>query len=247
MSGKERNMIDMVPNLKISKADMPKKVIVCGDPERAVNISKMLKDTKLIGKNREYYSYAGTWNNEVVAVVSHGVGGPGAAVCFEELAMAGAEVMIRVGTAGSYQKEIEPGSLVISTAAVSRDGLSSQIAPAGFPAVANRHIVSALAIAAESKGLKVFEGITLTLDAFYTGSNPFSHEAYKQSNVLAVEMEIAALFTIASLRNFKAGAILAIDGYADADLMADYNPHTNTVKQAIEEEAVIALDALCTL
>lgn len=239
----------MIPNLKVNKADMPKKVIVCGDPERAENISKKLTDARLIGKNREYHSYAGTWNGEEVAVVSHGVGASGAAVCFEELAMAGAEVIIRVGTAGSYQKEIEPGSLVISTAAASRDGLSSQIVPAGFPAVADRQVVASLADAAKLKEqeIEVFEGITLTLDAFYTGSIPFPHELYKQSNVLAVEMENAALFTIAALRKFKAGSILAIDGYADADLRADYNPHTDTVKTAIEIEAEIALDAIAAM
>ncbi len=61
-------------------------------------------------------------------------------------------------------------------------------------------------------GNLTFEGLTLTLDAFYSGSISFLHDVYQRSNVLVVEMENAALMTIASLRKLKAGAILAIDG-----------------------------------
>lgn len=238
----------MLPNLKVQQEDIPKKLIVCGDPARAKQIASLLESTELIGQNREYHSYAGSWKGKHVGVVSHGVGAPGAAVCFEELAMADSDVMIRVGTAGSYQEEIKLGSLVISTAAVRRDGLSGQLVPEGFPAIADRHVTAALAEASnELKAERVFEGITLTLDAFYEGSVSFPHDVYKRSNVLAAEMENAALFTIAALRGFRAGAILAIDGFADADLRAAYDPHTDTVKEAIEKEAHIALNALLLL
>ena len=90
-------------------------------------------------------------------------------------------------------------------------------------------------------------GITLTLDVFYSGVLPFSHHLYQKAGVLAVEMENAALFVIASLRGMKAGAILAIDGYADTDLREEYNPHTDAVAKAIEMEAEIALNAVISL
>lgn len=236
----------MLTNLKVDPEQLPKRVIVCGDPKRAALIASKLDDQRQIGENREYHSYAGTWKGVEVAVVSHGVGAPGAAVCFEELAKGGVQVIIRVGTAGSYQKEIETGSLVISSAAVRQDGLTSQLVPAGFPAVANRYVVDALvqAAGANASDLKVFEGITLTLDVFYSGVLEFPHKLYQKAGVLAVEMENTALFVIAALRGMKAGSILAIDGYADADLLESYNPHTNVMAQAIEAEALIALDAV---
>ncbi|TKI58424.1 nucleoside phosphorylase [Brevibacillus antibioticus] len=236
----------MLTNLKVDPEQLPKRVIVCGDPKRAALIASKLDDQRQIGENREYHSYAGTWKGVEVAVVSHGVGAPGAAVCFEELAKGGVQVIIRVGTAGSYQKEIETGSLVISSAAVRQDGLTSQLVPAGFPAVANRHVVDALvqAAGANASDLKVFEGITLTLDVFYIGVLEFPHKLYQKAGVLAVEMENTALFVIAALRGMRAGSILAIDGYADADLLDSYNPHTDVMAKAIEAEALIALDAV---
>ena len=237
-------MTDMLPNLKINPEELPKRIIVCGDPGRAEQMAGLLDNGQPLAKNREYHSYKGSWNGVEVAVVSHGVGSPGAAVCFEELIKGGAEVLIRVGTAGSYQKDIQPGHLVISTAAVRMDGLTRQLVPEGFPAIANRQTVDKLVKAASSRQQQAHEGITLTLDVFYTGVVPFPHELYKQAGVLAVEMENSALFTIGAIRGVKTGAILAIDGFADADLSNEYNPHTGVVTKAIEQEALVALDAL---
>lgn len=236
----------MLTNLKVDPQELPKRVIVCGDPKRAALIASKLEGHRQIGENREYHSYAGTWKGTEVAIVSHGVGSPGAAVCFEELAKGGVQVIIRVGTAGSYQQAIEPGSLVISTSVVRQDGLTSQLVPPGFPAVADRRVADALVQAAGASdfGLKVAEGMTLTLDVFYNGVLEFPHKLYQKAGVLAVEMENSALFVIASLRGMKAGSILAIDGYADADLLESYNPYTDTMARAIEAEALIALDAV---
>lgn len=239
----------MLVILQVDPDQLPKRVIVCGDPKRAASIASRLTNHRQIGENREYHSFAGSWNGTEVGVVSHGVGAPGAAVCFEQLAKGGVKAIIRVGTAGSYQPEIKPGSLVISTSAVRQDGLTRQLVPDGFPAVPHRHVVEALVRAAASRedGLLVAEGMTLTLDVFYNGVLEFPHKLYQKAGVLAVEMENTALFVISSLRGIKAGAILAIDGYADADLQEVYDPYTDEVARAVEAEALIALDALADL
>jgi len=239
----------MLPNLKIEPEHLPQRVIVCGDPKRAAKIASRLEDVRPLAENREYHSYAGLWKGVEIGVVSHGVGSPGAAVCFEELAKGGVKTIIRVGTAGSYRQEVPPGSLVISTAAVRGEGLTSQLVPPGFPAVADREVTAALVEASQQNeaGIPVTEGLTLTLDMFYSGVLEFPHHLYKKAGVLAVEMENAALFVIAALRGMQAGAILAIDGYADTDLLAGYNPHTDQTARAIEAEALIALDAISCL
>jgi uridine phosphorylase len=246
MNGREKTLTKQLPNLKLSSDRLPERVIVCGDPNRAKIIADLLDNPIKLAENREYHSYSGSWNGQKVGVVSHGVGAPGAAVCFEELIMGGAKFIIRVGTAGSYQKEVKPGSLVVSTASVSCDGLTKQIVPAGFPAVADRKIVEALtnAVSLNENLILVKEGITLTLDAFYSGVLEFPHQLYKKAGVVAVEMENSALFVIAALKGVKAGAILAIDGYADAELREEYNPHNEMVASAIEAEMKIALNAI---
>lgn len=249
MNGSEKTLIKQLPNLKLTSDILPERVLVCGDPGRAKMIADLLDNPVQLAQNREYHTYSGSWKGKQVAVVSHGVGAPGAAVCFEELFMGGVQSIIRVGTAGSYQKEIKPGSLVVSTAAVSCDGLTKQIVPPGFPAVADRKVVEALTDAAVKTGkdIPVTEGITLTLDAFYAGVLEFPHQLYKKAGVLAVDMENSALFVIASLKGVQAGAILAIDGYADAELRDEYNPHNDLVSYAVEAEMKIALDAITAL
>lgn len=233
--------------LQINAEDLPPLAIVCGDPRRAEAISHKLDNVRELAFAREYRTFVGEYEGVPLAVVSHGVGSPGAAVCFEELIRGGVQTLIRVGTAGSYSADHPAGSLIVSTAAVRAEGLTHQLVPAGFPAVADSEVVDALyETALDSEGI-VKKGITVTLDVFFSGVVEVPHRQYKQAGVLAVEMEIAALYVIASLRGARAGAILALDGYADADLAGEYDPHTDVVANAVEREIITALRAIVKL
>jgi uridine phosphorylase len=237
----------LLPILQVHTEELPDRAIVCGDPKRAEVIAGKLDRVRELAFSREYRTFVGEKDGKKLVVVSHGVGAPGAAVCFEELIKGGVKTLIRVGTAGSYSADIPPGSLVISTAAAREDGLTRQLVPSGYPAVADSDVVHALyEQAKEMKGI-IRRGMTLTLDAFFAGVEELPHANYKKAGILAVEMEISALYVIASLRGAKAGAILAIDGYADDDLAEVYNPHTDTVAQAVEKAISIALDAVTRL
>lgn len=234
-----------LPILKLQASDLPDRAIVCGDPGRAELIAERMDDAQELSFNREYRTFVGIYKGVKMAVVSHGVGCPGAAVCFEELIRGGVNKLIRVGTAGSYTAELPPGSLVVSTAAVREDGLTSQLVPQGFPAVADTELVTALYDQAKQmKDIEVRKGITVCLDVFFNGVVEFPHKLYKQAGALAVEMEISALYVIASLRGAQAAAILATDGYADADLAEVYDPYTDAVGKAVEAEMDIALNTL---
>lgn len=237
----------MLPILQVNPEDLPAYAIVCGDPRRAEMIAQKLTDVKELAFAREYRTFVGEYEGVRLAVVSHGVGSPGAAVCFEELIRGGVKTLIRVGTAGSYSADHPAGSLVVSTAAVRAEGLTHQLVPAGFPAIADSEVTEALyAAALESEGI-VKKGITVTLDVFFSGVVEVPHRQYKQAGAIAVEMEIAALYVIATLRGARAGAILALDGYADADLAGEYDPHTDVVAKAVEREIETALRAVARL
>ncbi|MBO8163487.1 MAG: nucleoside phosphorylase [Brevibacillus sp.] len=233
-----------LPILRVDPEQIPAQAIVCGDPQRAAVIAGYLDDSRELAFSREYRTFTGTYQGVPLAVVSHGVGSPGAAVCFEELIRAGVTTLIRVGTAGSLISDLPPGSLAISTAAVREEGLTRQYVPHGFPAVADSTVVEALYNSAREQEGIVKKGITLTLDAFFRGVVELPHKTYQRAGVIAVEMETAALFVIASLRGVRAGSILAIDGYADVDLAQEYNPHTDEVAKAVEREIRIALEAM---
>lgn len=237
-----------LPILKVNAEDLPDRALVCGDPARAKLIADRLEDVRELSFNREYRTFVGTYRGARVAVTSHGVGCPGAAVCFEELIRGGVKTLIRVGTSGSYTTELPPGSLVVSTAAVRTDGLTRQLVPEGFPAVADPEL--AISLYQEASRLEDFvvrKGITVCLDVFFNGVVDFPHRAYKEAGALAAEMEISALYVIASMRGARAAAILATDGYADDDLAEVYNPYTEKVDQAIDAGIDAALRTLVSI
>lgn len=239
---------ELMPILRVNPADMPEYAIVCGDPFRAEVIASRLTDSRELAFAREYRTFVGTFEGVKLAVVSHGVGSPGAAVCFEELAKAGVKTIIRVGTAGSLSGSYKAGDLVVSTAAVREEGLTHQLVPAGFPAVADSAVTEALAAAARASGAPgaVGKGVTMTIDALFSGVVELPHETYRKAGVLAVEMEIAALYVIAMLRGMRAGAIVALDGDSTA-VDEGYDPHRDIVGEAVEAEITAALRAIAAL
>jgi len=236
-----------LPILRVDPADIPAYALVCGDPFRAEKIAGRLEGARELAFAREYRTFVGKDDGVELAVVSHGVGSPGAAVCFEELARAGVRTIIRVGTAGSLSPEYPAGSLIVSVAAAREEGLTKQLVPPGFPAVADSAVTEALYREAVALGGgRGGKGITATFDAFFTGVVELPHEAYAKAGALAIEMEIAALYVIASLRGMRAGAIVALDG--DADTVDEaYDPHRDVVAEAVEREIEAALRAIASL
>ncbi|OYT68088.1 MAG: 5'-methylthioadenosine phosphorylase, partial [Candidatus Wolframiiraptor sp. EX4484-121] len=93
------------------------KVIAVGDPARAEHISTILKDAELVNTNRGFPVYTGEFDGEVVTVACHGIGGPSSSIVFEELRMLGAEIIVRLGTAGAILEDMEPGEFLIPDSA----------------------------------------------------------------------------------------------------------------------------------
>ena len=238
-----------LPLLRVRVSDFADRALVVGDPGRAAVVAEMLDDAKLLTSNREYHVYSGSYKGVPVTVASHGVGAAGAAVCFEELARGGVTRIIRSGTAGGIQPEVVDGAIVVATGAVRADGVSHQLVPTEFPAIATPELTIALRAAAQNTGLSVHSGIVLTGDMFYPSDviTGIDHRMWQRAGVVAVEMEAAALFVIASLHGIESGGVFAIDGnpLADADESMDgYDPYREIVTQAVNGALTSALDVL---
>jgi uridine phosphorylase len=224
-------------------------VIVCGDPGRATKIAGYLEDAKLLTDQREYRAYRGRYEEVEITVCSHGIGAPGAAIAFEELIEAGGRQIIRVGTCGSLQPDIDSGHLVIATAAVQHSGYGRETVPEGYPAVADLDLSLALRRSAADSGHPHQSGIVITRDNFYGGvktSHTPDYQILSSAKVLADEMECAALFIIGSLRGVQTAAILAVDGnlLEAEESIETYAPHRDVVRAAVDAEIKITLNAL---
>ncbi len=233
-----------LPHIGLVVGSVSPDVIVCGDPGRATRIAKQLDGAALLGELREYRSYQGVFNGRSITVCSHGIGAPGAAIAFEELIAAGARRIVRVGTCGGLQPDIQSGSLVVATAAVQYTGYGRFTFPEGYPAVADLDVTLALRQAAG----ECRTGIVLTSDVFYpaVAAQLPNYKMMSEANVLAVEMECAALFALGSLRGVQTGAILAVDGNVleDGEDMDSFDPHRDVVRTAVSAATTAALRAI---
>lgn len=238
------------PHIRLESSDISPYVLTCGDPARAAHIAKFLTNAKQVGAWREYHTYTGEYKGLRVTAISHGVGGAGAAICFHELIGIGAHTFIRVGTCGSYVREMRAGSLLIGTGASREDGTSNVLVPIEFPAVCDLDVTLALRDAAQARAnLKYKLGVLRSDAAFYHElmSNP--HQLWADAGAVGIEMELATLLIIASIHRVRAGGIFVVDGNPNesAGDMADYNPHRDDVERAKDAAIEIALDALYAL
>ena len=213
---------DKMYHIGLSKEDIKgaKFVILPGDPGRVPKIAACLDNPVKLCTNREYTSYLGQLEGENVLVMSTGMGGPSTAIAVEELKILGVENLIRVGTSGGMQLNVDAGDIVIAQAAVRLEGTSKEYVPIEFPAVANFDLTNSLKKAADQLGYKNHVGIVHCKDSFYGQHNPkrmpvaydLEHkwQACIKAGVLCSEMETAALFTVASVLKLKAAAVLLV-------------------------------------
>lgn len=217
----ERNEKGQQYHICCKPGDVGRYVLLPGDPFRTDYIASFLDDAKLVAHNREHKTWTGSLCGVPVSVTSTGMGGPSAAIAIEELIHCGADTFIRIGTAGRLCPESQDKSIqgIIATGAVRAEGLTGEYVPYEYPAIADRHVVAALADSADEFGYHFKEGIVHCKDSFYGQIDPDGlpngdllkgkWNAWEKSRVMATEMETSTLFIIASIRDCRAGSILS--------------------------------------
>ncbi|WP_324715566.1 nucleoside phosphorylase [Carboxydochorda subterranea] len=228
--------------------DVPSTVIVPGDQGRVPLIVSELANARLIADNRGLITYRGRYRDVDVGVTSTGMGGPSAAIAYEELINLGVTVLIRVGSVAGLQPELEEGDLVIPYACVRDDGVSRYYVPENYPAAASPPVYQALIQAAGEMGYRFHTGINWTHSAFYART-PEYFDQWVRKRVVSMEMEAAALMVVASLRGVHSGFIGTV--YANryrqsrserVDLSVD-SPSRDVIQRGVRASIRIALEA----
>ncbi|MFW6004241.1 MAG: nucleoside phosphorylase [Halodesulfurarchaeum sp.] len=202
--------------------DLAPSVLLPGNPDRIETITDFWETAEERGFHREYRTVTGTAGETPISVTSTGIGAPGAAIAVEELARAGAETFIRVGSTGAIQPEMEIGDLVITTGAVRQEGTSDEYVREDYPAVADREVTGALIAAAERLDYDYHVGVTMSADSFYAGQGRPGFEGFEatgsdrlleelqEANVKNIEMEASAILTLGSIYGLRTGAICSV-------------------------------------
>lgn len=199
------------PHLLVESGDLNDVVLLPGDPGRVDRIASQCADVEEVSQNREYKIVNATYEGTPLSVCSTGIGSPSAAIAVEELSRVGAETLIRVGTTGALQRGIEIGDMVVATGAAKEEGTTKRYEGAAVPAVPDHEVLGRLVDAAEARDETVHVGPVVTDDAFYAETEAYVDE-WEAANLLAVEMEAAAVFCLARRKGLAAGAICTVDG-----------------------------------
>ena len=93
-------------HIQVGKGEVGRYVILPGDPKRCAKIAKYFDNPRLVADSREFVTYTGYLDGEMVSVTSTGIGGPSASIAMEELVKCGADTFIRVGTCGGMQLKV---------------------------------------------------------------------------------------------------------------------------------------------
>ena len=209
-------------HLDLAQGQAGRYALLPGDPGRVPLLAAALDDARPVARKREYTTWCGELDGELVTVTSTGIGCPSAAIAVEELGAVGVDTFIRVGTAGGMQQHCLPGDLAVIEAAVRDEGTSSQYLPLAYPAVADHGVTAALRDGAVEAGLRCHVGIAHSKDSFYGQREPARMpvapelearwRAWIAGGVLCSEMEAAAIYVVARVLGARAGGVMLIAG-----------------------------------
>ncbi len=182
------------------------RVLLPGDPGRALRLAqRLLAEPKMFNHNRGLWGYTGAAaDGQPLTIQSTGMGGPSAAIVIWELVALGARRLVRVGTCGALEPDLVLGELLIAQQALAADGTSRALG-AGERVTPDHQLTRALERTADGSAR---EATIVSTDLFYDPSQP--EPGWRAAGAGAVDMETAALFTLAALHDVQAASALVV-------------------------------------
>ena len=202
------------PHIGAKRGEIAETVIMAGDPLRAKFMAeKYLENPVEFNHVRGMFGFTGTYHGKRVSVMGHGMGMPSIGIYTYELYnFYGVKTIIRVGSAGSINMDLHVGDIAIAMGACTNSNYVNQYElPGTYAPIADFTLVRGAAEACERFGYNYLVGNVLSSDTFYS-DNP-QNDKWMKMGVLAVEMEIAALYMNAARAGKRALGICTISDH----------------------------------
>ncbi len=230
----------MTPHINAEKGDFAETVFMPGDPLRAKYIAEnFLDDAVEVCNVRGMLGFTGNYKGKRVSVMGHGMGIPSVSIYVHELIkFYEVKTIIRIGSAGGVALDAKIRDIVVATGAGTAS-LTNRSKFAGYdcPATPTFDLALRCHKTAEALGIEAKFGNIFTNDLFY-GSDPALIPALQKMNILGVEMETAALYTLAMEHGVNALSILTISDHIvtgeETTSEERQNGFNNMVKLALE-------------
>ncbi len=203
------------PHNMAEKGQIAKKVLMPGDPLRAKYIAETyLENPVCFNTVRNMFGYTGIYKGEPVSVMGGGMGMPSIGIYSYELYHEyDVDTIIRIGSAGAIQDDVNLRDLVIGVGACTDSNYAMQYhIPGTFAPIADFELARKAVEKAEEWNLPYHTGNILSTDVFYNDDEHYN-DHWRRMRVLAVEMEAAALYMNAARAGKKALCILTISDH----------------------------------
>jgi DeoD family purine-nucleoside phosphorylase len=198
-------------HVRAEPGDYAEGCLLPGDPLRAKYIAETYFD-KPVQRNSErgMLGYTGEWEGKPVSVQATGMGCPSAAIVIEELIQLGVKRLLRVGTCGGLQPDLQLGDLIVALTAVPADATALHyIGNEPHCPTGDWSLIHGAVHTAKEIGQSLRVGPIVSSDVFYN-SDEGQYGRWSDRGVLAVEMEAAILFTIGAIKKVQAGCLLTV-------------------------------------
>lgn len=190
-------------------------ILLPGDPLRAKYIAEtFLEGAECYNNVRGMLGFTGTYKGKRVSVQGTGMGVPSISIYVNELMQSyDVQNLIRVGTCGAIQEDIKVRDVIIAMSA-SSDSQSNRLLfnQIDFAPTASFELLHKAYQVATERNLSVKVGNIFTSDSFYRESMDL-YKKLAAYQVLAVEMESSALYTLAAKYKRNALSILTVSDH----------------------------------
>jgi purine-nucleoside phosphorylase len=197
----------MTPHNQARPGDYAEAVLLPGDPLRAKWIAETFLDAPtLVNSVRNCLGYTGSYKGKRVSVQATGMGQPSLSIYVHELInIYGLKTLIRVGTCGGLNARVKVRDLILAQAASTDSAIvKDRFGPYNFAPIADFGLLRSAAEKAERKGMRFHAGNMLSSDIFYHANGMAGYDVLPEHGVIGVEMEAAALYTLAARFGVKA-------------------------------------------
>lgn len=227
-------------HIAAAKGEVAPRVLFPGDPARAKWIAEtFLTDARCYTEIRNMWGFTGTYKGEQISVQGSGMGQPSASIYAHELfAEYDVQTLIRVGTCGALTESVALRDVIIAMSA----STDSQINHHRFQGIhyaptADFALLRKAVESAEAAGLTPHVGQVFSGDVFYN-DRPELVSQTADYGVLGIEMEAAALYTLAAKFGRRALGIMTV-----SDHLVTGEQTTSQERQSTFSEMItIALD-----
>ena len=202
------------PHIGAKYGEIAETMIMAGDPLRVKFMAENFLENPVQFNNvRGMFGFTGTYKGKRISVMGHGMGMPSIGIyTYELFNFYGVKSIIRVGSAGSIHPDLHVGDLIIAQGACTNSNYVSQYElPGTYAPIANFDLLRGAAEACDRLGYRYKVGNVMSSDTFYS-DNP-QNEKWMKMGVLAVEMEIAALYMNAARSGNRALGICTISDH----------------------------------